>query len=102
LIGESGGELSAPATPETGNKAVEEEEGTREYGNKTGQTFGRGRYFGARQIDLRCEHGYSRKIEFVLKIPLEIPIIHKGKFLERHRESCKPEMEIVAYDRPLF
>ena len=26
LIGESGGELSAPATPETGNKAVEEEE----------------------------------------------------------------------------
>ena len=26
LIGESGGELSALATPETGNKAVEEEE----------------------------------------------------------------------------
>ena len=26
LIGESGGELSAPATPETGNKALEEEE----------------------------------------------------------------------------
>ena len=25
LIGESGGELSAPVTPETGNKAVEEE-----------------------------------------------------------------------------
>ena len=31
LIGESGGELSAPATPETGNKAVEEEEEVNEF-----------------------------------------------------------------------
>ena len=85
LIGESGGELSAPATPETGNKAVEEEE--EESCWRCSNCFGR---FTSKSLQkcplpvsctsMLSSWNVSSASQIVNPVPIDEVVIRKNKF----------------------